>query len=57
MPRDDASVLGAKLDRISYLLTAVVVLQIVELLDLDVTSLAFLVVVGFFVGTLYNADV
>jgi hypothetical protein len=56
MPSDDAANLGAKLDRISYLLVAVVVLQIVEILDLDPTGLAFLAVVGFFIGMLYNAD-
>jgi len=57
VPSDDGSDLGAKLDRVTYLLVAVVVLQIAEILDLDTTGLAFLVVVGFFIGMLYNADV
>lgn len=49
--------LGTKLNRITYLLVAVVALQLVEILDLGVIGLAFLAMVGFFVGMLYNAEV
>ncbi|NEU58374.1 hypothetical protein [Halorussus sp. MSC15.2] len=56
MSRDGSPDLAAKLDRITYLLVVVVVLQLVNALDLGVNGLALLAVVGFFFGMLYNAD-
>jgi len=57
MPRDDASDLGAKLDRITYLLVAVVALQMIQLLDLGVSGLVLFFAVGVFLTALYDADV
>jgi hypothetical protein len=57
MPRDDASDLGAKLDRITYLLVAILALQMIQLLDLGAAGLFLFLIVGMFVTALYNADV
>jgi len=57
MSPDDASDLGAKLDRITYLLFGIVFLQAADLLDLGVLGLVLFLVVGLFLSALYSADV
>ncbi|MFC7081638.1 hypothetical protein [Halorussus caseinilyticus] len=53
----DPEDLAARLDRITFLLVGVVVLQAADLLGLGPAGLILFLVVGLFVTALYNADV
>lgn len=57
MSAPDSGDLAARLDRITYLLVAVVVLQTIDLLGFGRAGLALFVIVGLFVTALYHADV
>lgn len=57
MTAPDSGDFAAHLDRITYLLVAVVVLQTIDLLDFGPAGLALVVIVGLFVTALYHADV